>query len=287
MFPRPDRIIVPQYEPTPGLSLVAAAELLGESRRAVAAQLVDFAVRGILAVSREKHRFILVLADPANLAPADTAAGQDERGILHALFGTAKPGARVVLRRGRNREIGVALRDRHRHVVARLIGAGLARERGWLERAVVFWRKQPTEPTAAAHPAVDHLWGVHDYIELAEKDRFALLQSPSGALTRQRDDLEILRLHERLLPYAVLFGLEKEWMRELDVRYRTLPPEVLDSLGTALEVAEVAAHGVALAIDLADLATAVDLGEATEGLGAFFGGLGEALGNIDLPSIDL
>ena len=59
MFPRPDRIIVPQYEPTPGLSLVAAAELLGESRRAVAAQLVDLAVRGVVAVSRQKRGFVL------------------------------------------------------------------------------------------------------------------------------------------------------------------------------------------------------------------------------------
>jgi len=287
VFPRPDRIVVPQYEPTPGLSLVAAAELLGDSRRAVAAQLVDFAVRGILTVSRENHRFTLVLADVEKLAARDSAAGQDERDILHALFGAAKPGARVVLRRGHNRGLGVALRDQHRRIVARLIVGGLVRERGWLERAVVFWRKQPTEPLPPAHPAIDHLWGVHDYIELAEKDRFAMLQSPSGALTTTRDDIEILRLHERLLPYAVLFGLEKEWMRELDVRYRSVPPEVLDSVGGALEVVEIAAHGVSLAIDIADLATAIDLGDAADGLGAFFGGLGDALGNIDLPSIDL
>jgi hypothetical protein len=284
VFPRPDRIIVPQYEPTPGLSLVAAAELLGESRRAVAAQLVDFAVRGILTVSREKHRFTLVLADTANLAPRESDAGQDERDILHALFGSAKPGTRVVLRRGGNREIGVALREQHRRVVARLIVGGLVRERSWLERAVVFWRKQPTEPTAAAHPAIDHLWGVHDYVELAEKDRFAMLQSPAGALTTPLGDLEVLRLHERLLPYAVLFGVEKQWMRELDVRYRSVPQDVLDDVGG---VVEVAAHGVSLAIDIADLVTAVDLGNATEGLGAFLGGLGDALGSLDLPSIDL
>lgn len=287
MFPRPDRIVIPQYEPTPGLSLVAAAELLGESRRAVAAQLVDLAVRGVVAVSRQKRGFVLELARPDALADRDSTPGQDERDILHAFFGKLSVGARRELRRGANRDLGAGLRDQHRRVVARLIAGGLARERSWLERAVVFWRKQPTEPTSAAHPLVDHLWGVHDYIELAEKDRLAMLQSPSGALTVPRGEVEILRLHERLLPYAVLFGLEKEWMRELDVRYRSLPPEVLDSVGSVLEVAEVAAHGVALVLDLADLATAVDLGDAADGLGAFFGGLGDVLGNIDLPSIDL
>ena len=286
MFPRPDRIIVPQYEPTSGLSLVAAAELLGESRRAVAAELVDLAVRGVVAVSRQKRGFVLELANPGALADPATAPGQDERDILHAFFGSLEPGQRRELRRGANRELGAALRDQHRRVVARLVLGNLARERSWLERAVVFWRKQPTEPTSAAHPAVDHLWGIRDYVELAEKDRFAMLQSPAGALTAPLGDLEILRLHERLLPYAVLFGLEKEWMRELDVRYRSLPPDVVENLGTVMDVAEVAVHGVALAIDLAELATVVDLGDEADGLGAFFGGLGEVLSNIDLPDID-
>lgn len=287
MFPRSDRIVVAQFEPTPGVSLVAAAELLGDSRRAVAAQLVDFAVRGVVRVARERRRFTLELADLAALAPRESTAGQDERDILHALFGRATPGARVELKRGANRAIGVALREQHRRIVARLVVAGLVRERGWLERAIVFWRKQPTEPLAAAHPAIDHLWGVHDYIRLAEQDRFRMLQSPSGALTRPRGDLEVLHLHERLLPYAVLFGLEKEWMRELDVRYRRIPPETLDQLGTVLEVTELAVHGVALAIDIADLVTVVDLGDAVGGLGSFLGGLGDAIGSIDLPSIDV
>lgn len=287
MFPRPDRIIVAQYEPTAGLSLVAAAELLGESRRAVAAQLVDFAVRGVVTVGRAGRRFTLGLARPEALASRDEAAGQDERDILHALFGSLKPGARVDLSSGRNRDLGVRLREQHRRVVARLVVAGLVRERSWLERAIVFWRQQPTEPTAQAHPAIDHLWGVHDYIRLAEQDRFRVLQSPSGALTTPHGELELFRLHERLLPYAVLFGLEKEWMRELDVQYRSIPQETLDQLDTALQVVDVAVHGVALAIDIADLVTAIDLGHAAEGLGAFLGGLGDAIGDIDIPSIDL
>lgn len=287
MFPRPGRIIVPQYEPTPGLSLVAAAELLGESRRAVAAQVVDFAVRGIVRVSRSNRRFTLELADLEALAPDTSGAGYDERDILHVLFPGLEAGARLELRKGGNRSLGAQLRDPHRRVVARLVAAGLARERGWLERAIVWWRKQPTEPTAAAHGAVDHLWGVRDYIQLAEQDRFRMLQSPSGALTAPLGDLEILKLHERLLPYAVLFGLEKEWMRELDLRYRSLPPETLENLGSVLDVAEIAVHGIALVVDIAELASIVDLGDSLDGLGAFFGGLGEVLGSIDLPSIDL
>jgi len=88
----------------------------------------------------------------------------------------------------------------------------------------------------------DHLRGLRTYIELAEADRLRMLQSPSGADrtpvgTRSApapavsasaavgvrssavdvsDPHQVLRLYERLLPFAVLFGLEKEWASALE-----------------------------------------------------------------------
>lgn len=96
----------------------------------------------------------------------------------------------------------------------------------------------------------DHLEGLRLYIRLAEADRLRVLQSPSGALRVERpaaaslaatpttatdasgstdaatttatatagrslDPAVVLKLNERLLPYAVLFGLEREWSRVL------------------------------------------------------------------------
>lgn len=81
----------------------------------------------------------------------------------------------------------------------------------------------------------DHLEGLRLFIRLAEADRIRVLQSPSGALrdplqplpsatdaataaaasVTASDPAEVLRLTERLLPYAALFGLEKQWLREL------------------------------------------------------------------------
>ncbi len=91
----------------------------------------------------------------------------------------------------------------------------------------------------------DHLEGLRLYIRLAEADRLRVLQSPSGALRVDRpsaaslaaasttgataaatttatatsaaalDPAVVLKLNERLLPYAVLFGLEREWSRVL------------------------------------------------------------------------
>lgn len=100
----------------------------------------------------------------------------------------------------------------------------------------------------------DHLEGLRLYIRLAEADRLRVLQSPSGALRVERpvaasvasaapagsatatatdaatatavaaataalDPAIVLKLNERLLPYAVLFGLEREWSRELAALY--------------------------------------------------------------------
>lgn len=81
---------------------------------------------------------------------------------------------------------------------------------------------------SSAHPLTalgaetrDHLAGLKLYIELAEADRMHVLQSPTGALRSSTavTDEQVLRLNERLLPYAVLFKRDKEWMRVLGDAY--------------------------------------------------------------------
>lgn len=67
--------------------------------------------------------------------------------------------------------------------------------------------------------AYEYLDGVKLFIEVAEADRIQMLQSHSGAERNLTDGVEVLHLYERLLPYAVLFGLEREWTRVLQVQY--------------------------------------------------------------------
>lgn len=66
--------------------------------------------------------------------------------------------------------------------------------------------------------------GLEDYIKLAEKDRLAVLQSVEGADVTPAG---IVKLYERLLPYAAAFGLEKTWLKQLQFYYEndnTLTP---------------------------------------------------------------
>lgn len=61
-----------------------------------------------------------------------------------------------------------------------------------------------------------YLDGLKLYIKMAEKDRLEFLQSVKGADTSHQG---IVKLYEKLLPYAVLFKLEKSWLAELGKYY--------------------------------------------------------------------
>ena len=72
----------------------------------------------------------------------------------------------------------------------------------------------------------DYLLGLREYLALAEADRIAMLQSPEGAervsvedSVNPGDTLEMVKFYEKLLPFAVLWGIDKEWAEELGRYY--------------------------------------------------------------------
>ena len=88
---------------------------------------------------------------------------------------------------------------------------------GLAERAQALSAKATPEQAASIGAAFDRL--VADF---AEADRIRMLQSPSGAEwvpVDVNDPRQKLALYEKLLPYAVVFGQEKEWSQQLAVLY--------------------------------------------------------------------
>lgn len=74
---------------------------------------------------------------------------------------------------------------------------------------------------------VNYLEGLELYIKMAEADRLAFLQSVKGADTSEKG---IVKLYEKLLPWACLFGQEKSWMEELSRYYEVADiPETINS----------------------------------------------------------
>lgn len=74
-------------------------------------------------------------------------------------------------------------------------------------------------PSGAA--AREHLLGVREFIRVAEADRLQMLQSYTGADRRNDGTVDVVHLYERLLPYAMLFRLEKSWSRALQQHYES------------------------------------------------------------------
>ena len=82
---------------------------------------------------------------------------------------------------------------------------------------------RPRQLTEKGREAKDYLEGMKLYLTVAEEDRLRMLQSPSGA---ERIDvgnnLELVKLYEKLLPWAVVWGVEDQWMQELELRVASL-----------------------------------------------------------------
>lgn len=82
-----------------------------------------------------------------------------------------------------------------------------------------FTFSRHTVLTPEGAQAYEHLQGVREFIRVAEEDRLRMLQSYTGAERRTDEGVDVIHIYERLLPYAMLFGMEEEWGRVLETAY--------------------------------------------------------------------
>ena len=89
--------------------------------------------------------------------------------------------------------------------------------------------RRPLRLTAKGAEAHEFLLGMRLYLTVAEEERLKFLQSPTGA---ERIDVgnnqEMIKLYEKLLPWAVLWGVEDQWSKELAVRIEADPSQQPD-----------------------------------------------------------
>lgn len=72
--------------------------------------------------------------------------------------------------------------------------------------------------------AKDKLAGLKMYMETAEKDRIAMLQSPDAPYANKSDTPErTVELFEKLLPFAMVMGVEKQWAKQFENIYTAAP----------------------------------------------------------------
>ncbi|MFG6477451.1 DUF2207 family protein [Microbacterium sp. P06] len=249
-------IIVPEYDPPRELSVVQAAHLVGRPAAAAPAAIIDLAVNGnvqiishddssdvsleylapspddaarqrtidaVFGLAPEPGRRLRLAGDTADVASRFTTLSASARGELRAAGYSQKqkhglPGG----------AFGVAFVAFMVAVVSAVftaMGGGPV----WIPVAavlvgivagvvtVVTWRTQDRVTDLGA-PLRDHLLGLRDYLRLAEADRIRMLQSPEGAERSGPDSAAVLHLYERLLPYAIIWGIEKEWAQVLETQ---------------------------------------------------------------------
>jgi uncharacterized membrane protein YgcG len=134
--------------------------------------------------------------------------------------------------------------------------------------------------TVAGAELRDYIKGLELYIRLAEKDRMRVLQSPEGALKtpmNTADPSVVVELYEKLLPYAVLLGLEHQWGEVLGTYYERLgsQPEWYSGIGpfqAGLFAASIGSFAAATAASYTGTATSSSSGGSSGG--GFSGGGG-------------
>ncbi|MGK9148636.1 DUF2207 domain-containing protein [Plantibacter flavus] len=247
-------IIVPQYTVPKDLTLLLAGDLISRPGTSMAAQIVSLAVRGKLRIidgpgkdfslqylddsaTDEQERRVLAMLFPDRSVPREMKQVDAELG--KAVTAELQATKRIALDRGFRRTVSSAAAWIVVGALA-VVGVsafvffgfayGLRADNGWSLSALllcgiavlagIVLAIAPKPLTAAGADELDSLLGLRMYLQLAEADRFRMLQSPAGA---ERVDLgdpgQLVRLTERLLPFAVLWGVEREWSRELGVRY--------------------------------------------------------------------
>lgn len=262
--------IIAEYSPPRDVSVVTAALVIKKRHKAVAAQILDFAVRGKLRILEEESTGFFSSGTTYRLELMDpTGVTGRELEILRALFGQSlQHGAIRDMKKTDSKlskkmysiltaENSALAPSGYRRklsarnylpllvsVVAVIVSIvfGIALIDGDYGSAVPFLvimvsfmaavltmsLLSRTPLTAQGSELRDHLEGLKLYIRLAEADRLQMLQSPEGAL-RERNEAtgatDVLKIYEKLLPYAVLFGLEKEWSTELSRYYTESSPD--------------------------------------------------------------
>jgi len=250
--------IPPEYLPPNQASVLTSAyilknyEVMAVKGSAKVAQLLDLAVRHYIKLYEVKKASFLrsaqyeieIVKDLKELRP-------EESEVIRDMFGSSmpKPGQRLNLKKLQN-NLSYAARTRdddtnlknlargkyalceqtlaNKRIVQRwalwvcVVGVLLLSPMLLLVAGIVFALSFGWSLTDEGLALRRYLAGLKLYIGVAEAERLQMLQSPEGAekvKVDTTDEKQLVKLYERVLPYAVLFGQEKKWSAQLGQYY--------------------------------------------------------------------
>ena len=247
--------IPPEYLPPRGTSVTTSAKLVQSFHMVkgsvMAAQMIDLAVRHYIQVIEVKPRTTWRTAEyEVKVIQAPGKLLAEEQEMLRNIFGSSpKVGKRLNLKTLRNNapyaarvrysakqmkgrltdDYGLQAREpqhtrrfRRYAIIISIFAVLLLSPVLLVLAGMVFYLSFGKVLTDKGLALRRHLAGLKRYIGVAEVERLQMLQSPEGAekvKVDAADEKQLVKLYERVLPYAVLFGQEKEWSAQLGKYY--------------------------------------------------------------------
>lgn len=254
--PKGSGVILPQYLPPKGLSVLGCSLQLRQSftPNAISATIIDLATRHYIKIYETgKKTFggykydLELIKKPDNLLA-------EEQAVVEMIFTKAMVGKRISLdnldkklyrqaqKIGREVEEkmtrdGYFLVKPQKARLPYFIIGGVVLLLGFVlppytlglllaGAVILIFGYFMSAPTKKGAELKEYLLGMKQYMKLAEAERLKVLQSPRGELVQKvdvSDNQKLVKLYERLLPYAMLFGIEKDWAEQFAVLYKQSP----------------------------------------------------------------
>lgn len=243
--------IAPEYLPPKDSSIEISAKLMGHN--SFAAQIIDLAVRHYIKIREVKAKTFWVPAEyELEVVKSIDDLRTEEREFMRDLFsGRVTVGSKLNMKTLRNNTaVYRSFQDNTKKNKDLIRGKYALRHKqpdhsAWFKRTgfvllglgiitlspmlllvslVAFIQAYTLWPlTDKGLALIRYLKGLKMYIKAAEAERLKMLQSPEGAekVGDTSDEGKLVKLYERVLPYAVLFGVEKDWNKQLGVLYES------------------------------------------------------------------
>ncbi len=242
--------IAVEYIPPKEASVLVSSQVISTSHSVLSAQLIDLAVRHYIEIVQTKEKGLWHSAEyDIVIAKSVTTLRAEEKEILTDMYGkTPNVGERLSLKKLRTDTwYSVRTSDNDKKLAKLIEGEYAIRAKSpetkkffvsWARIVLIIGLVMLSIPLLVSafvfavqgwtiRPLTDrglllrrYILGLKEYVQAAEVDRIKFLQGPDtaervGYSVDPAKPGDLVKLYERVLPYAILFGYEKEWAKQL------------------------------------------------------------------------
>lgn len=199
---RPNVPIIAEYEPYPGaLPMYTGVLIDGQlDPKDITAGLLYLAEQGFIKIKKTDRKVLFLFNvedyDVELLKPLDATVTEFQQTALTLLFPTLIVGEVQSLSELKSS----TSRQRSNYKILQSLKTAIAADlmaQGFFEKVLLLARRRTTK----GYEAMNHLKGFKEFLSVTDKDRFAFHNAPA----------KNPETFMQYLPYAVAFGVEKEW----------------------------------------------------------------------------